>query len=108
MIGGRAGRRRCRRDGEPLRSPTVRPSSPTACRSAFVRQLSPPVIDWVSRNKDALLAFWYHGDTWTEPEVNNFIQNFSGVDGLFPLWVLNGGRVVGEIFLARIAGPYPH
>jgi len=42
--------------------------------SAFVRQLSPPVIDWVSRNKDALLAFWYHRDTWTEPEVNNFIQ----------------------------------
>jgi hypothetical protein len=73
-----------------------------------VRQLSPPVIDWVSRNKDALLAFWYHRDTWTEPEVNNFIQNFSGVDGLFPHWVLNGGRVVGKIFLARIAGPYPH
>ena len=39
-----------------------------------VRQLSPQVIDWVSRNKDALLDFWYHGDTWTQPEVNDFIQ----------------------------------
>jgi hypothetical protein len=39
-----------------------------------VRQLSPQVIDWVSRNKDALLDFWYQGDTWTQPEVNDFIQ----------------------------------
>jgi len=39
-----------------------------------VRQISPQVIDWVSRNKDALLDFWQHGDTWTQPEVNEFIQ----------------------------------
>ena len=39
-----------------------------------VRQRSTQVIDWVSRNKDALLDFWYHGDTWTHPEVNDFIQ----------------------------------
>ena len=39
-----------------------------------VHQMSPQVIDWVSRNKDALLDFWYHGDTWTHPEVNDFIQ----------------------------------
>ena len=39
-----------------------------------VRQLSPQVVDWVSRNKDALLDFWYHGDTWAQPEVNDFIQ----------------------------------
>jgi hypothetical protein len=39
-----------------------------------VHQRSPQVIDWVSRNKDALLDFWYHGDTWTQPEVNDFIQ----------------------------------
>jgi hypothetical protein len=44
-----------------------------------VRQLSPQVIDWVSRNKDALLDFWYHGDTWTQPEVNNFIQTLQRV-----------------------------
>ena len=45
----------------------------------FVRRLSPQVIDWVSRNKDALLAFWYHGDTWTQPEVNDFIQKLRRV-----------------------------
>ena len=28
-----------------------------------VRQLSPQVVDWVSRNKGALLDFWYRGDT---------------------------------------------
>ena len=39
-----------------------------------VRQMSPQVIDWVSRNKNALLDFWHHGDTWTQPEVNDFIQ----------------------------------
>jgi hypothetical protein len=30
-----------------------------------VRQMSSQVINWVSRNKDALLDFWYHGDTWS-------------------------------------------
>jgi hypothetical protein len=44
-----------------------------------VRQLSPQVIDWVSRNKDALSDFWYHGDTWTQPEVNDFIQKLQRV-----------------------------
>src|SRR5216683_4318591 len=39
-----------------------------------VRQISPQVITWVSRNKDPLLEFWYQGDTWTQPEVNDFIQ----------------------------------
>jgi hypothetical protein len=39
-----------------------------------LRQLSPQVVEWVLRNKDALLDFWYHGDTWTQPEVNDFIQ----------------------------------
>jgi hypothetical protein len=44
-----------------------------------VRQMSPQVINWVSHNKDALLDFWYHGDTWTQPEVNDFIQKLSRV-----------------------------
>ncbi len=44
-----------------------------------VRQRSPQVIDWVSRNKDALLDFWHHGDTWTQPEVNDFIQKLQRV-----------------------------
>ncbi len=37
-------------------------------------QMAPQVIAWVSRNKDALLDFWHHGDTWTQPEVSEFIQ----------------------------------
>jgi hypothetical protein len=40
-----------------------------------VRQMAPQVIDWVLQNKDVLLDFWHHGDTWTQPEVNDFIQN---------------------------------
>jgi hypothetical protein len=44
-----------------------------------VRQRSPQVIDWVSRNKDALLDFWYRGDTWTHPEVNDFIRKLRRV-----------------------------
>jgi hypothetical protein len=39
-----------------------------------VRQMSPQVIGWFTRNKDALLAFWDRGDTWTQPEVSDFIQ----------------------------------
>ena len=45
----------------------------------LVRQRSPQVIEWVSRNRDALLDFWYHGDTWTQPEVNDFIQKLQRV-----------------------------
>jgi len=40
----------------------------------LVRQNSPQVTTWVLRNKDALPDFWHHGDTWTQPEVNDFIQ----------------------------------
>jgi hypothetical protein len=39
-----------------------------------VRQMATQVIEWVSRNKAELLDFWHHGDTWTQPEVNDFIQ----------------------------------
>ena len=39
-----------------------------------VRQMSPQIIEWVRRNKDDLLDFWNNGDTWTQPEVNDFIQ----------------------------------
>ena len=39
-----------------------------------VRQMAPQVIEWVLRNKDALLDFWHRGDTWTQPEVNDFVQ----------------------------------
>jgi hypothetical protein len=44
-----------------------------------VRQMSPQVIAWVSRNKDELLDFWNRGDTWTQPEVNEFIQKLRRV-----------------------------
>jgi hypothetical protein len=45
----------------------------------IVRQMSPQVVNWVSRNKHALLDFWHHGDTWTQPEVNDFIQKLDSV-----------------------------
>jgi hypothetical protein len=44
-----------------------------------VRQMSPQVIAWVLRNKDDLLDFWHNGDTWTQPEVNEFIQKLQRV-----------------------------
>jgi len=44
-----------------------------------VCQMSPQVIDWVSHNKNALLDFWHHGDAWTQPEVNDFIQRLRRV-----------------------------
>ena len=44
-----------------------------------VRQLSPQVIEWVARNRDALLDFWNNGDTWTQPEVNDFTQRLQRV-----------------------------
>jgi len=39
-----------------------------------LRQMAPPVIAWVALNRDSLLDFWQHGDSWTQPEVNDFIQ----------------------------------
>jgi hypothetical protein len=44
-----------------------------------VRQMAPQVIDWVLRNKDSLLGFWHRGNTWTQPEVNDFIQRLQRV-----------------------------
>jgi hypothetical protein len=44
-----------------------------------VSQIAPQVIDWVLRNKDELLDFWHRGDTWTQPEVNDFIQRLRRV-----------------------------
>jgi hypothetical protein len=44
-----------------------------------VRQMAPQVIDWVLLNKDALLDFWRQGDTWSQPEVNEFIQKLQRV-----------------------------
>jgi hypothetical protein len=44
-----------------------------------VRQVSPQVIAWVLLNKAGLLDFWHHGDTWTQPQVNDFIQQLQRV-----------------------------
>jgi hypothetical protein len=41
-----------------------------------VSQMSPLVIQWVTLNKDALLNFWHHGDTWTAPKLIQFLQSF--------------------------------
>jgi len=41
--------------------------------------MAPQVIEWVLRNKDGLLDFWHRGDTWTQPEVNDFIQRLQRV-----------------------------
>ena len=44
-----------------------------------VRRITRRVVEWVSLNKDALLDFWDHGDTWTQPEVKDFIQRLRRV-----------------------------
>ena len=45
----------------------------------IVRRITPRVGEWVSLNRDALLDFWDHGDTWTQPRVNDFIQELRQV-----------------------------
>ena len=67
---------------QPSFSVTIADSPAVAANSLpvrVVRQMSPRVIAWVTRNKDALLDFWYHGDTWTQPAVNDFIQELKPV-----------------------------
>jgi len=44
-----------------------------------VRQVSPQVIEFVVLNRAALLDFWRHGDTWTQPQVNEFIARLQRV-----------------------------
>jgi hypothetical protein len=44
-----------------------------------VRQIAPQVIAWVLQNQDVLLDFWHHADTWTQPEVNDFMQRLRRV-----------------------------
>jgi hypothetical protein len=44
-----------------------------------VNQMSSLVIQWVTLNKDALLDFWHHGDTWTASQLIQFLQNFRKV-----------------------------
>ena len=44
-----------------------------------LRQMSPPVIQLVALNRTALLDFWNNGDTWSQPQVNAFIQTLKPV-----------------------------
>jgi hypothetical protein len=44
-----------------------------------LRQMSPPVIQFVALNRTALLDFWNNGDTWSQPQVNAFIQTLKPV-----------------------------
>ena len=44
-----------------------------------LRQMSPQVIQWISLNRTALLDFWNRGDTWTQPQVNAFIQTLKRI-----------------------------
>lgn len=44
-----------------------------------VNQMSPLVIQWVTLNRDALSDFWHHGDTWTAPQLIQFLQSFRRV-----------------------------
>jgi hypothetical protein len=67
---------------QPSFSVTISDAQAVAANSLpipVVRQMSPQVINWVSRNKDALLDFWYHGDTWTQPEVRDLVQKLESV-----------------------------
>ena len=47
--------------------------------SRIVNQMSPLVIQWVVLNKDSLLDFWHHGDTWAASQLIQFLQNFRKV-----------------------------
>src|SRR5882762_6829806 len=44
-----------------------------------VSQVAPLVIRWVSLNKDALLDFWHHGDTWPAAQLISFLQSFQRI-----------------------------
>jgi hypothetical protein len=44
-----------------------------------LRQMSPPVIQWVSLNRTPLLDFWNNGDTWTQPQVVAFVQTLKRI-----------------------------
>ena len=57
----------------------VQPVADPPVPDRIVRQASPRVIEWVARNKAALLNFRNDGDTWTQPEVNEFIQRLQRV-----------------------------
>jgi hypothetical protein len=56
--------------------PWVAANSLPACT---VSQMAPLVIRWLSLNKDALLDFWHHGDTWPAAQLISFLQSFQRI-----------------------------
>jgi hypothetical protein len=67
---------------QPSFSVTVADQPPVVANSLpprILNQLSPLVIQWVTLNKDALLDFWHHGDTWTASQLIQFLQSFRKV-----------------------------
>ncbi len=39
-----------------------------------VHEAAPLVMEWVRRNREALLRFWNHGENWTIDELNAFVD----------------------------------
>ena len=37
-----------------------------------MREIAPSVIEWVKLNRQALLDFWRHGETWNDDELTEF------------------------------------
>ena len=67
-----------------IKEPEAIPADPPAVianslPSCTVRQTAPQVFEWVQRNEDDLLDFWNNGHTWTQPEVNDFVQRLRRV-----------------------------
>jgi hypothetical protein len=67
---------------QPSFSVTISDSPAVAANSLplrVLRQMSPPVIQWVSLNRTTLLDFWNNGDTWMQPQVAAFIQTLKPI-----------------------------
>jgi len=47
-----------------------------------VRQMSPQVVEWVSRNRDTLLDFWDHGDVGPSPRLTTSCKSYNTCDRL--------------------------
>lgn len=39
-----------------------------------VNAMAPKVTEWVLLNKQELLEFWHHGDSWLQPQVEAFLH----------------------------------
>lgn len=63
--------------GQPSFSVSIAPEPQVVANSLperEVRQSAPLVIEWVKRNREALLRFWNDGENWTIDELNAFVE----------------------------------